>query len=88
MAYFARKLSRLATYGVCVCDKVRFDFKMSQTPSVTLLVTPPSRGRCFDSFIVNEKPMSNRCFLMYAISLTVYRKPRLPCVKGAVSAAD
>ena len=34
MAYFARKLSRLATYGVRVCDKVRFDFKMSQTPSV------------------------------------------------------
>ena len=34
MAYFARKLSRQATYGVRVCDKVRFDFKMSQTPSV------------------------------------------------------
>ena len=62
MAYFARKLSRLATYGVRVCDKVRFDFKMSQTPSVTLRVTPPSRGRLFDSFIVNEKSMSNRCF--------------------------
>ena len=44
MAYFARKLSRLATYGVRVCDKVRFDFKMSQTPSVTLRVHLPKEG--------------------------------------------
>ncbi|MDD6259615.1 MAG: hypothetical protein PUA74_00820, partial [Clostridiales bacterium] len=57
-----KELSRQAIDGVRVCDKVRFDFKMSPTPSVTLRVTPPSRGRLFDSFIVNEKSMSNRCF--------------------------
>ena len=55
MAISANELSRQAIDGVRVCDKVRFDFKMSRTPSVTLRVTPPSRGRYFDSFIVNEK---------------------------------
>ena len=30
----AKELSRLAIERVRVCEKVRFDFKMSQTPSV------------------------------------------------------
>ena len=40
----AKELSRQAIERVRVCEKVRFDFKMSQTPSVTLRVPPPSRG--------------------------------------------
>ena len=45
MAISAKELSRQAIDGVRVCNEVRFDFKISPTPSVTLRVTPPSRGR-------------------------------------------
>ena len=45
MAISAKELSLQVTDGVRVSDKVRFDFIMSQTSSVTLRVPPPSRGR-------------------------------------------
>ena len=54
-----------------------------------------SRRRFYDSrrvisgnFIVSENNIDYECFNDTLLSLTVYRKPRLPCVKGAVSAAD
>ncbi len=48
----AKELSRQAIERVHVCEKVRFDFKMSQTPSVTLRVPPPSRGGWSDTIQV------------------------------------
>ena len=174
MAISAKELSWEATYGVRVCDEARFDFKRSQTPSVTAApchlplhkgglpdsIAIASFGRksivfcsfqqcqyvlkqdgfirdggwlrrhfchsrreTFCRFDMQEKRQRNSayaenvlnvygkqrvsCFFQSfydsafkrsainsaryngtLFSLTNHRKPRLPCVKGAVSAAD